>query len=156
MNRRGFLKLLGLGAGATAAGVVLPDVEPVRRWWQVGRGAPVPARDDGYLFGTGASEYERWRKAIARMDHGCVYDANDVAFSLDALAVDHGGYMGPSQGVNVVTYKGVPLARTPAGRVAIAEEFMREGLMTPEDAARVLVRESMTREQALALYGERT
>jgi hypothetical protein len=64
--------------------------------------------------------------------------------------------MGPSQGVNVVTYKGVPLARTPAGRVAIAEEFMREGLMTPEDAARVLVRESMTREQALALYGERT
>ncbi len=43
-TRRDFLKLLGLGAGVTAAGLVLPaEVEPVRRWWQVGRGAPVGA-----------------------------------------------------------------------------------------------------------------
>lgn len=41
LRRRAFLKLLAGTAGATAAGLVLPEVEPVRRWWQVGRGAPV-------------------------------------------------------------------------------------------------------------------
>ena len=54
MDRRSFLKLLWLGAGATAAGLVLPDVEPVRRYWQVGRGAPVggfvPVDGDGLLL----------------------------------------------------------------------------------------------------------
>ncbi len=45
MDRRAFLKLLGLGAGATAAGLVLPEVEPVRRWY-VGRNAPVQSRGD--------------------------------------------------------------------------------------------------------------
>lgn len=41
MDRRAFLKLLGLGAGATAAGLVLAEVEPIRRWWQVSASAPV-------------------------------------------------------------------------------------------------------------------
>jgi hypothetical protein len=43
MNRRDFLKLLGIGAATTAAGIVLPEaiVEPRRRLWQVGRNAPV-------------------------------------------------------------------------------------------------------------------
>jgi len=50
MNRRDFMKLLGLGALTTAAGLVLPTPPPpvlaeperVRRWWAVPRGAPVP------------------------------------------------------------------------------------------------------------------
>ena len=41
MNRRDFLRLLSLGATATAAGVLLPEVEPIRRWWAVPRNAPV-------------------------------------------------------------------------------------------------------------------
>lgn len=36
LTRRDFMRLLGLGATATAAGIVLPEVEPVRRFWQVG------------------------------------------------------------------------------------------------------------------------
>lgn len=51
MDRRAFLKLLAGTAGATAAGLVLPEVEPVRRWWQVGRGAPVGERSDRYVMG---------------------------------------------------------------------------------------------------------
>lgn len=42
MNRRGFLKLLGIGAGAAVISAALPDIltpddeawEPVRRYWQ--------------------------------------------------------------------------------------------------------------------------
>ena len=48
MDRRGFLKgLLGFGA-VSAAGLVLPDVEPVRRFWQVGANAPVAAREPAF------------------------------------------------------------------------------------------------------------
>ncbi len=50
MNRRGFLRLLGLGAAATAAGLVLPEAEPVRRFWQVGaqlERLPLTHRDSG-------------------------------------------------------------------------------------------------------------
>jgi hypothetical protein len=39
VDRRSFLRLVGFGAGAAAAGLVLP--EPVRRYWQVPRSAPV-------------------------------------------------------------------------------------------------------------------
>ena len=48
MDRRGFLKgLLGFGA-IGAAGILLPDVEPVRRFWQVGANAPVAAREPAF------------------------------------------------------------------------------------------------------------
>lgn len=41
MNRRGFLKLLGVGAAAAVApAIILPE----RRIWQVSRNAPVPSR----------------------------------------------------------------------------------------------------------------
>ena len=46
MNRRDFMRLLGLGATATAAGVLLPEVETVRRFWAVPRNAPVGPRRD--------------------------------------------------------------------------------------------------------------
>jgi len=41
MNRRDFLRLLSLGTAATAAGLVVPTLEPVRRYWAVPRNAPV-------------------------------------------------------------------------------------------------------------------
>lgn len=41
MNRRGFLKLLGIGAAAAVApAIILPE----RKIWQVSRNAPVPSR----------------------------------------------------------------------------------------------------------------
>jgi len=41
MKRRDFLRLLSLGTAATAAGLVVPTLEPVRRYWAVPRNAPV-------------------------------------------------------------------------------------------------------------------
>ena len=41
MDRRAFLKMLGLATAATAAGLVVPEPERIRRWWAVPRGAPV-------------------------------------------------------------------------------------------------------------------
>lgn len=90
MNRRSFLRgLLSLSATA-AAGVAIVEPEPVRRFWQVGRGAPVGDQPwtREYLFG-----------------YDLMY-GNDVA-------------------------------RSPAGRMAIAEDFMKHGLLSPEDAVRV-------------------
>ena len=67
MDRRGFLKLLGLGAGATAAGLVLPDVEPVRRFWQVGANAPVGAGKYDRMFVTPAAR--RLAEALDSLDY---------------------------------------------------------------------------------------
>lgn len=50
MDRRAFLKALGLGAAATAAGLALPEPEPIRRYWAVPRSAPV---------GRSYADYER-------------------------------------------------------------------------------------------------
>jgi energy-converting hydrogenase Eha subunit A len=42
IDRRGFLRTLGCGLAAVAAVPLIVEPEPVRRFWQVGRNAPVP------------------------------------------------------------------------------------------------------------------
>jgi hypothetical protein len=60
MNRRTFLRLLGIGAAATASGIIVPELiaKPERRFWQVGMGAPVGPRFDMFT--------ERTRDGIDR------------------------------------------------------------------------------------------
>ena len=78
MNRRDFLKLLGLGAAASAGIVTLIEPEPVRRFWQVGRNAPI--RDarfgeyvDASMLNMRRSFYERIELSMV---HGHSYDAS--------------------------------------------------------------------------------
>lgn len=71
------MKWLGLGAAAL---VVEPVVEPVRRFWQVGLGAPVPnvrvatpeetlaLGNTETLLGIDAGAYSEWRAATVNAD----------------------------------------------------------------------------------------
>ncbi len=44
IDRRSFLRTLGLGLGAVAVAPLIVEAEPARRFWQVGRAAPVGHR----------------------------------------------------------------------------------------------------------------
>lgn len=101
MNRRDFLRLLGLGAATTAAGIVLPQVEPVRRFWQVGRNAPVgpietlgewtsnnsglirllsdpPFDPQDHLFAEASGGYPRWSFSDSPLTHEAIVRAEKM------------------------------------------------------------------------------
>ena len=76
LPRRHFLSLLGLGAAAV--GVELA-AEPVRRWWQVGRNAPLPEQP---LFRVATFE----ETVRLNAEHGAVYANTGTLFGIDAGA----------------------------------------------------------------------
>lgn len=86
MNRRDFLRILGVGAATTAAGLVLPvpiaeALEPRRRFWQVPLGAPVRLRPTGVCESFVAAHAVR-AQLDARLDAVIIniehYDAKGV------------------------------------------------------------------------------
>lgn len=68
MDRRGFLKLLGLAVAVGTAGLVAPALieEPRRRIWQVGRNAPVRGSWAHYGAITGWDTDVNYRAIITR------------------------------------------------------------------------------------------
>lgn len=82
MQRRDFLRLFGLGAAATAAAVIVPELllpepEKVRRYWAVPRNAPLRVRVDN-----GWDPEPIWLNA----EHGFTYRSGE-AFSLGSGTV---------------------------------------------------------------------
>jgi len=72
VDRRDFLRLVGLGTAAlTAGGIVLVTAPPVRRYWQVPRNAPVGGRVDVHEISvvcSGTAFQQSWRIASIKID----------------------------------------------------------------------------------------
>lgn len=111
MDRRGFLRLLSMGAAATAAGIVLVEPEPVRRYWQVPRNAPV-GRADWIPEWARVREWEGSLSATT-FAPGVTFDS--VAAEMEWDAYYHAVNNGPE--IEKVT----EYARTESGWVAVGD-----------------------------------
>ena len=97
MNRRTFLRLLGLGATATAAGIVVAEAEPVRRWWAVPRNAPVPQRGHAFVepFTTGVPVDRQALRAKALAEGNAVLFPSEESGPYYASGFDVGALRQP-------------------------------------------------------------
>lgn len=148
MNRRTFIKSLGSGLLVAAAAPVLAEVEPVRRFWQVGRNAPVGRpntwdmlSDRLIVYGSDGIPHEYDRKDVPRElwpEHGYTFTPSSP------LTFEMHGTVGPGETSAAWTRIRGGSSRYDratakhAERVAIAEEMHNRGMLTDEQTIKAL------------------
>jgi hypothetical protein len=85
MQRRDFLKFLGLGAAAVAAPAALVEPEPIKRYWFFGERFYTPTVNTLFQGQVAAEWRDDPKYSQIPMDHGFTYNAGSGLYTPDEL-----------------------------------------------------------------------